>query len=669
MLRILRRLWTKERASGHHRKSRPANGSAAARRRLSAPRLFEVLEERQLLSSVSVLTQQFMKVPFSASGPATVAGVGGTIQLAGNMTYISPTYGTFTASGPFVTQYSSEGLKITASIPNGVDNNGAISATLNYTSNYPQYVKGGSYPGLTGTFNTSTFGMTIGLGNNTWSSTVTPTASGNFTIVPKSAQLNSANPSEVDFTFQVTGKPTETATADRTIPVTTIGVYWASGPNSSTILTSLPGGGLLGSIPVYWDQAGGTAAVGGINTPPSGASYLLFVAGNNVLPFELFPPALSIVANQPSGVVKGNSGTTDATFTVSLSHASLKPTTVKYATIPLTAAARTSYVTTAGTLTFQAGQQTKTITVPVVGNTLYDETRTFQVQLSSPTNGTLTTGMTTATGTILDDDPPPCVSIANVSVMKAKSGTTNATFTVSLSAASGTPVTVSYATANGGAHPATSAGHQSDYSPKSGTLTFNPGQTKETLTVPIYGNTVYDLNETFLVNLSSPTGATLATSTATGTIENNNPMPAISVSSPSVVESSNPSATVLAVFQVTLTGATDMPVTVAYTTANGTALAGTAYTAQSGTLTFTPGGPTTQTVVVNVSGSAVQQLTKNFYLDLSSPTYATLKNKQGICTIHPFAAATKAMNALGPSRLATNSLTDEAMRLRVLTDD
>jgi chitinase len=240
---------------------------------------------------------------------------------------------------------------------------------------------------------------------------------------------------------------------------------------------------------------------------------------------------------------------------------------------------------------------------------------------------------------------------------------------VSLSAASGTPVTVSYATANGGAHPATSAGHQSDYSPKSGTLTFNPGQTKETLTVPIYGNTVYDLNETFLVNLSSPTGATLATSTATGTIENNNPMPAISVSSPSVVESSNPSATVLAVFQVTLTGATDMPVTVAYTTANGTALAGTAYTAQSGTLTFTPGGPTTQTVVVNVSGSAVQQLTKNFYLDLSSPTYATLKNKQGICTIHPFAAATKAMNALGPSRLATNSLTDEAMRLRVLTDD
>ena len=608
-----------------------------------------------------------MTVPFTASGPATIAGIKGTIDMAGSIKYTSPTYGTFTASGPFITQYSSEGLNITASISNGVDNNGAISATLNYTSNYPQYVKAGSYPGLTGTFNTSTFGMTIGLGSNTWSSTVTPTASGNFTVVPKSAQLNSTNPNEVDFTFQVTGKPAKTATTNRTTPVATIGVYWASGPNSSNILTSLPSGGLLGTIPVDWDQAGGTAAVDGINAPPAGASYVLFVSGSSVVPFELFPPALSIVANQPAGVMKPNSGTTNATFTVSLSHASLKPTTVKYTTVAQTAVAGTSYVTTSGTLTFQAGLLTQTISVPVIGNTRNDETRTFLVQLSSPTNGTLTTSA--ATGTILDDAPLPSLSIGNDSVTKGASGTTDATFIVSLSAASGRTVTVHYATANGGSHPAASTGPQSDYAPTSGTLTFNPGQTSESITVPIYGDTTYDLPETFLVNLSSPTYATLATSTATGTIKNNNPMPAISVSSPSVVETSNPSAKVLADFQVTLTGATDVPVTVAYATANGTALAGTAYTAQSGTLTFTPGGPTTQTVVVSVSGSAVQQLAKTFYLDLSSPTYATLKTAQGICTIHPSVAAVKAVNALGPSGPATNSLTDEAMRQLMLSDD
>ena len=470
--------------------------------------------------------------------------------------------------------------------------------------------------------------------------------------------------------FQVTGKPTETTTTDRTIPVATIGVYWASGPKSSTILTSLPGGGLLGSIPVYWDQAGGTAAASGINTPPAGASYLLFVAGNNVLPFELFPPALSIVANQPSGVMKPNSGKTNATFTVSLSHASLKPTKVKYTTVPQTAVAGTSYVTTSGTLTIPAGQQTGTINVPVIGNTLYDQTRTFGVKLSSPTNGTLTSGATTATGTILDNVSPPSVSIAGVSVTKGKTGTTtNATFTVSLSAASALPVTVNYATANDstGANPANT--NESDYKPiTNGKLTISPGQMKGTFTVLIFGNSTYDLPETFLVNLMTPTNATLGNKiTATGTIKNNNPMPKISLSSPSVIESSDPAATVQAVFQVTLTGATDVPVTVAYATANGTAVAGTAYTAQSGTLTFTPGGPTTQTVVVSVSGSAVQTLAKNFYLNLSSPTYATLGNKQGICAIHPAAAATKAKSTLRPTGLANNALTDKAMRLLTLT--
>ena len=201
-----------------------------------------------------------------------------------------------------------------------------------------------------------------------------------------------------------------------------------------------------------WDQAGGTAAVDGIAAPPAGASYLLFVSGSSVLPFELFPPALSIVANQPAGVMKPNSGTANATFTVSLSHASLKPTTVKYTTVAQTAVAGTSYVTTSGTLTFQAGQQTQTISVPVIGNTLNDQTRTFLVQLSSPTNATLTTSA--ATGTILDDAPLPSVSIGNDSVTKGASGTTNATFIVSLSAASGRTVTVHYATANGGSHPA-----------------------------------------------------------------------------------------------------------------------------------------------------------------------------------------------------------------------
>jgi hypothetical protein len=85
---------------------------------------------------------------------------------------------------------------------------------------------------------------------------------------------------------------------------------------------------------------------------------------------------------------------------------------------------------------------------------------------------------------------------------------------VTLSAASINPVTVPYATADG---TATVAGN--DYTPASGTLTFNPGQTQQTITVLVNGDAVAEPNETFSVNLGSPTNAVLGTGKGTGTIE------------------------------------------------------------------------------------------------------------------------------------------------------
>jgi len=69
---------------------------------------------------------------------------------------------------------------------------------------------------------------------------------------------------------------------------------------------------------------------------------------------------------------------------------------------------------------------------------------------------------------------------------------------VTLSAASASTVTVNYATANGTA----TAG--SDYQTSSGTVTFTPGQTAQTVLVPVNGDTTVELNETFVVNLSTP---------------------------------------------------------------------------------------------------------------------------------------------------------------------
>ena len=108
----------------------------------------------------------------------------------------------------------------------------------------------------------------------------------------------------------------------------------------------------------------------------------------------------------------------------------------------------------------------------------------------------------------------PTVSIANAAVAEGNSGSTNAGFTVSLSQASTSPVTVKYATANGTA----TAG--SDYTANSGTLTFAAGVTSQTLNVAVTGDTTVEPTETFTVTLSTPSGATLGTATATGTITN-----------------------------------------------------------------------------------------------------------------------------------------------------
>jgi chitinase len=120
-------------------------------------------------------------------------------------------------------------------------------------------------------------------------------------------------------------------------------------------------------------------------------------------------------------------------------------------------------------------------------------------------------------GVPLGGNPPPgmpSLSVADVSVVEGNSGTVNATFTVRLSAASSSTVTVDYATANGTA----TAG--SDYVAVSGRLSFAAEETQKTVSVPVQGDTQVEPDETFFLNLSNPVGATLATSQATGTIHN-----------------------------------------------------------------------------------------------------------------------------------------------------
>ena len=111
-------------------------------------------------------------------------------------------------------------------------------------------------------------------------------------------------------------------------------------------------------------------------------------------------------------------------------------------------------------------------------------------------------------------DTAPALSITGAAVVEGNSGSTNLVFTVTLSKASDQPVTVDYTTAGGTAAAAV------DFTAATGRLTFTPGTITRQISVPVIGDTTVEPTETFTVTLTNPTGATLATAVATGTITN-----------------------------------------------------------------------------------------------------------------------------------------------------
>jgi parallel beta-helix repeat protein len=330
------------------------------------------------------------------------------------------------------------------------------------------------------------------------------------------------------------------------------------------------------------------------------------------------PPTSVLAVSNAVPVVEGNSGMIPAEFTVTLTPAFTDTVTVRYATAPDTATAGVDYVSKSGTLTFLPGATSATVDVSVRGDVLHEEDETFRLVLSNPVNALL--GADTATATILDDDAPPALSIADAGGPEGDAGLTNRLFAVTLSTRGGAPVTVDYATADG------TAVAGSDYVSTSGTLTFAPGVVKQVIAVPTLGDLVTEPDETFSVVLSNPTEASLARDTAAGTIVNDDALPSLSISDATVTEGTG--ATTTAVLPVTLSVASAETVTVRYATSAGTALAGSDYAARSGTLTFAPGATAASISVPVVPDSRVEK-NEAFLVRLSSPRNAKLARAAG----------------------------------------
>jgi chitinase len=321
-------------------------------------------------------------------------------------------------------------------------------------------------------------------------------------------------------------------------------------------------------------------------------------------------------------VTEGNSGTVNAVFAVTLSAASASTVTVDYSTFDGSAAAPADYAATSATLTFAPGQTAKQIIVPVSGDTAVETTETFTVVLANPANATIS-GSGIATGTITNDDSLPTLTIVERTVTEGNSGTVNAAFAVTLSAVSASTVTVDYATFDG------SAVAPGDYAATSGTLTFTPGQTAKQIVVLVNGDTTVETNETFTVNLSNPTNATIVgTGVVSGTITNDDALPTLTVGN--VTASEGNSGTTSFSFAVTLSAASGVPVTVDFATADSSAVAPGDYATTSGTLTFSP-GQTAKQIVVAVNGDTTIEGTETFTVNLSNPANAIVSGS-GIAT-------------------------------------
>jgi Calx-beta domain len=326
-------------------------------------------------------------------------------------------------------------------------------------------------------------------------------------------------------------------------------------------------------------------------------------------------------------VAEGNTpATTTMTFNVTLSNASDQTVTVDYATDDGTATiADSDYVAATGTLTFTAGQTARTVDVTVNGDDGVEPDEGLTLDLSNASNATLADAQ--GEGTITNDDVNPDASIADASVSEGDSGTTTLSFDVTLSHTSTDTVTVDWAAADG-----TATTGDGDYEAASGTVTFDPGDTAKTVDVTVHGDVTFEADEDLTVTLSNPGNAGLGDDQATGSITNDDAVPAISIDGQATDEGTTGDSPVLT-FNVTLSTPSDPTVTVDFTTTDGTAttLDGD-YEAASGTVTFDP-GDTAKTVNVTVDGDDTHESDEAFTVDLSGESGATLAIGQGTGTI------------------------------------
>ncbi|MBA4449882.1 hypothetical protein FHK94_09470, partial [Cylindrospermopsis raciborskii CS-506_D] len=244
------------------------------------------------------------------------------------------------------------------------------------------------------------------------------------------------------------------------------------------------------------------------------------------------------------------------------------------------------------TLTFLPGETSKEIRLRVRGDSTIEPNETFTVYLSTATRATI--GTRTAIGTILDDDgsQPTTLAIAPSSAVQPEgdTGTKAFTFTVTRSGNTTGTSSANWAVTGFSTNPANATDFGGTL--PSGTVNFAAGETSQTITVNVSGDTMVESDEGFTVTLSNSNNATIATATATGTITNDDTQVTLTVSPSSVAEDGTPNL----VYTFTRTGPTTNTLAVNYTI-GGTATNGSDYNNIGTSVTFAAGSSTATVTV------------------------------------------------------------------------
>jgi hypothetical protein len=302
-------------------------------------------------------------------------------------------------------------------------------------------------------------------------------------------------------------------------------------------------------------------------------------------------------------------------LTVQLSAASGRMVTVDYAAMFGTATSADATVTGApGTLTFMPGQTSKLISIAVTNDMIDENNEALSVTLSSPMNATLAT--TASTVTIVDDDNPPSVAFTQAAASVNEAMTT-VNLSVQLSSASSFDVTVPFTVAG-----ASTADNPEDYTITGSALMIPAGMTSASIAISVKADTLDEANETVVVNLGTPTNATLgATATETLTINDDDAAPTVAFTSMGSSPNEGNSNITLTVQLSDISGQ-DVTIPFAVDAASTASTPGD-YTLSASPVVI-PAGNTSTTITIAMKEDTADESDETVIVVLGAPTNATL---------------------------------------------